>query len=121
MTTEGERFAEAIANRDRDALTALFAEDVDFTALTPRRTWQAGSPDEVVDIVFGNWFEESDHIESTSAAEGESAADTRHVGYRFAITNPDGPHVVAQQAFYRTEGDAIAWMRIVCSGYRPRD
>ena len=43
------------------------------------------------------------------------------MGYRFAITNPDGRHTVEQQAYYRTDGDRISYLRIVCSGYRPAD
>jgi hypothetical protein len=27
--------------------------------------------------------------------------------------------VVEQQAYYATEGGRIAWMRVLCSGFRP--
>ena len=116
----GGRFARAIADKDADALTSLLADDVDFRALTPRKFWEAARPDEVVDIVFGNWFEESDHIdELVEVNDGDDVEDTHQVGYRFAITNADGAHTVEQQAYFRTDGDRIDYMRVVCSGYRP--
>jgi hypothetical protein len=116
----GTRFAEAIAAKDADTLAALLAPDVDFRALTPRKFWEAGSPEEVLEVVFGNWFEEQDRIDAlVDVTLGEPVEDTEHVGYRFAITNPDGQHTVEQQAYYRAEGDRIGYLRVVCSGYRP--
>ncbi len=118
----GTRFAEAIAGRDTAGLVALLAADVDFKALTPRKFWEGSTPTEVLDTVFGNWFEEEDRIDAlVDVARGEPVEDTEHVGYRFAITNPDGAHTVEQQAYYRTDGDRISYLRIVCSGYRPVD
>lgn len=116
----GRRFAEAIAAKDADALTSLLAPDVDFRALTPRKFWEADSPEKVVEVVFGSWFKETDHIdELVAVTEGPDVEDTDHVGYRFAITNPDGAHTVEQQAYYRADGDRIGYLRVVCSGYRP--
>jgi hypothetical protein len=116
----GTRFAEAIAAKDADAVTAVLAPEVDFRALTPRKFWEATTPAEVLDILFENWFEAADHIDAlVDVTVGAPVEDTQQVGYRFAITNPDGPHTVEQQAYYRTEGDRISYLRIVCSGYRP--
>jgi hypothetical protein len=28
-------------------------------------------------------------------------------------------YLVEQQAYYRTDGPRIAWMRVLCSGFRP--
>jgi hypothetical protein len=119
-TDLGTRFAEAIAAKDADALTSLLAPDVDFRALTPRKFWEAASPEEVLEVVFGNWFEEGDRIDAlVGVTSGAPVEDTHHVGYRFAITNPDGRHTVEQQAYYRSDGDRIGYLRVVCSGYRP--
>jgi len=96
MTTIGERFADAIAVHDASALADLFADDVDFRALTPRRLWEATKPTEVVDVVLGNWFEETDRIGSVTRAEAEPVSDTSHVSYRFDIDNEDGPQVAEQ-------------------------
>ena len=122
MTTDslGVRLAEAIAAKDTDAVTSLLATDVDFRALTPRKFWEATRPAQVLEILFDNWFEDSDHIDAlVGVAQGADVEDTHQVGYRLAITNPDGPHTVEQQAYYRTEGDRISYLRLVCSGYRP--
>lgn len=117
--TLGRQLARAIADKDESALRGLLADDVDFRALTPRRAWEAGNPDEVVDAVFGHWFGESDRIVADEITDGEAVSDTAHVSYRFDIDNPDGSHVVEQQVYYRGT-DRIDYARIVCSGYRPR-
>jgi len=119
-TSLGRRFARAIADKDAEALTSLLSPDIDFRALTPRKFWEAARPDEVVDIVFGSWFEPSDHIDDlVDSTDGADVQDTHEVGYRFVITNDEGAHTVEQQAYYRAEGDQISYMRLVCSGYRP--
>jgi len=116
----GTRFAEAVAAKDTVALTELLAPEIDFRALTPRKFWEAATPAEVLDILFDSWFEEQDHIDAlVDVSVGTPVEDTQQVGYRFAITNPDGPHTVEQQAYYRADGDQIGYLRVVCSGYRP--
>jgi hypothetical protein len=119
----GQRLARAIADKDEPALRGVLADDVDFRGLTPGRTWEANSPDEVVEIAFGHWFEESDRIVADVVTEGDAVGDTARVSYRFDIDNPDGEHVVEQQVYYRSDpasGDRISYARVVCSGYRPR-
>jgi hypothetical protein len=116
----GRRLAQAIADKDADTLTALLSPDVDFRALTPKKFWEATQPAEVADIVFGTWFEESDHITLlVEVTDGDDVEDTHRVSYRFAISNADGAHTVEQQAYYRADGDRIGYLRVVCSGYRP--
>jgi hypothetical protein len=119
-TSVGEAWVRAIADRDVDGLKAMLADEVSFKGLTPRRFWEAATPDEVAEVVFDNWFEESDQIDAASTEEGEDVEDVGRVGYRFEITNPDGPHVVEQQAYYRATDGRIDYLRIVCSGFRPR-
>lgn len=120
MASLGERFAQAMVQRDRDGMAALLDDDVDFKALTPGRFWQAATPAEVVDIVFGSWFEEHDHIDAVADLEtGTPVGDTQRTGYRFDLTTPDGPHVVEQQAYYRERDGRLLYLRIVCSGFRP--
>jgi hypothetical protein len=41
------------------------------------------------------------------------------VGYRFRVRNPDGTFVVEQQAYLAALDGQIAWMRVLCSGFRP--
>lgn len=119
MPTPGRRFVDAIAAHDADALAAVLAPDVDFKGLTPRRLWEAGSPPGVVDAVLGHWFEEQDRVTAVTTVE-DAVADTARIGYGFDLELPDGPYVVEQQAYYRVDGDRISYLRIVCSGFRPR-
>ena len=45
--------------------------------------------------------------------------DRQRVAWRFAVSTPDGPHLVEQQAYYSTTDGRISWMRVLCSGFRP--
>lgn len=119
-TDLGSRFATALAAKDSAALTDLLTPDVDFLGLTPRRMWEAHSPEEVLEIL-ATWFGEQDLIDTLDEiTAGQPVEDTEHVGYRLTVTTPDGPHTVAQQAYYRADGDRIAYLRVMCSGFRPR-
>lgn len=116
----GTRFAAALAAKDSAALTELLAPDVDFLGLTPRRMWEAHTPGEVLEVL-GTWFGEEDRIEALLAVSaGEPVEDTEHVGYRLTVVTPDGPHTVAQHAYYRTDDGRIAYLRVMCSGFRPQ-
>ena len=118
--TIGSEFAQALAARDFDRIAGLLHPEIDFRALTPRRFWEASSPQQVVDEILTTWFEESDVVEDVLAIETGGVADREHVSYRFAGTNPDGAFVVEQQAYYTQRDGRIDWMRVLCSGYCPR-
>jgi hypothetical protein len=118
--TLGTRFARAIAAKDEEALRELLADDVDFRGLTPRRTWEGTSPDDVVETVFGSWFEDTDRIEQVlDVRDGDDVGDTARVSYRFDLTNADGDFVAEQQVYYRGD-ETIDYLRVLCSGFRPR-
>lgn len=117
----GRAFAEALAAKDFDGVEALLDPDIDFRALTPRREWQAGHPAEVVAEILRTWFDDSDHIEELAAVDTGTVSDRQHVAYRFHGRADDGPFVVEQQAYYTVRDGRIDWMRIVCSGFRPRE
>lgn len=118
--TLGTRFAHAIAAKDADALRGLLADDVDFRGLTPGRTWEGTGPDDVLQTVFGSWFEDTDRIEQVEhVQDGDDVADTARVSYRFDLSNADGDFVVEQQVYYRG-GESIDYLRVLCSGFRRR-
>lgn len=119
-STLGHEFAEALVRKDFDGVMALLAEDVDFKALTPRRDWQASSPQAVVDDALSQWFGDSVKLDSLVAVEADSVGDRRRVSYRFHGVNVDGPFVLEQQAYYTEADGRIDWMRVLCSGFRPR-
>jgi hypothetical protein len=122
VATIGERFAQALAAKDRAALRDVLDPAIDFKALTPRKFWEASSADALVDeVILGAWFEPKDHIDSLDEVRTSSVADRDHVSYRLHLTNPDGSFLVEQQAYFSVEGERIVYLRILCSGYRPLD
>jgi hypothetical protein len=118
-TTLGADFARALAAKDSAAIRELIHPEIDFRGLTPSRSWEASNRDELISILFEDWFEDKDEIEALESVESDSLADRDRVGYRFSVNNPDGRHVVEQQAYLAERDGQICWMRVVCSGFRP--
>jgi hypothetical protein len=120
MTTAGERFAQALGHKDQDALCALLADPIDFQALTPRRHWQAATGRQVAEeIILGHWFDAGDDIQELCSVTTGQVVDCEHVAYRLRVRTAGRDYLVEQQAYYRTEGPRITWMRVLCSGYQP--
>jgi hypothetical protein len=120
VDTLGRRFAEALAAKDVDQLSALLAADVDFRGLTPQKFWEAADNAAVIDILLGTWFAPDENIEEVlDLDEKNPVEDTAHVSYRFAISTPGGRHTAEQQAYYRAADDQISYLRVLCSGFRP--
>ena len=118
-TTLGADFARALAAKDSAAIRELIHPEIDFRGLTPNRGWEANDRDELMSVLLGSWFEDDDEIEALEWLESDSFADRERVGYRFSVTNPDGRHLVEQQAYLADRDGQIGWMRVVCSGFRP--
>lgn len=120
MTTAGERFAQALGRKDQDALCALLGDPIDFQALTPRRHWQAATGRQVAEeIILGHWFDAGDDILELCSVTTGRVVDCQHVAYRLRVRTEGRDHLVEQQAYYRTDGPRITWMRVLCSGYQP--
>ena len=115
----GSDFARALAAKDSARLRELVHPEIDFRGLTPSRAWEASDPDELMSVLFGDWFEDKDEITGIESVESDDVADRERVGYRFSVTNPDGDFLVEQQAYFEERDGRIAWMRVVCSGFRP--
>jgi hypothetical protein len=119
IETLGEEFAHALAAKDSGRLLDLMHPEIDFRGLTPNRAWEASDRDKVLSVLLDRWFEDKDEIEALEALESDSVADRQRVGYRFSVRNPDGRHVVEQQAYLSGRDGQIEWMRVLCSGFRP--
>ena len=118
--TAGERFARALAAKDSGALCALLADPVDFQALTPGRHWQADTGRQAVEeIILARWFGPEDDITELCSVTPGRVLDREHVAYRVRVHRAGRDYLVEQQAYYRTEGPCITWMRVLCSGYQP--
>jgi len=119
QTTVGADFARAFADKDAGRVRELIHPEIDFRALTPNRQWEARDVDTLVSILFDDWLEDTDEVESVESIECDSVADRERVGYRLSVRNPDGRFLVEQQAYLEARDGRIAWMRVVCSGFRP--
>jgi hypothetical protein len=118
--TAGERFARALAAKDSGALYALLGDPVDFQALTPGRHWQAGTGRQAVEeIILARWFGAGDDIIELCSVTPGWVLDREHIAYRLRVRREGRDYLVEQQAYYRTEGSRITWMRVLCSGYQP--
>ncbi len=72
--TAGTAFAEALAAKDHDRLRALLAPTLDFRGLTPRRSWEAAGPEQLIADVLSIWFDEDDEIEELERVETDTVA-----------------------------------------------
>lgn len=120
-TSLGGLLARSIAEGNRTMLLGLLAPDVDFRAVTPSRSWESRSAEEVADVIIGLWFGGERHIDAVERVECDTVADRERVGYRFLATTPDGKAVVEQQAYLDVHDGMITALRIACSGYRRID
>ena len=116
----GERFARALAAKDSAGLKALLSPDVDFRAMTPSRFWESNDVDVIVDeTILGTWFTPPRRIAELVAVETGRIGSLERVAYRLIVDRPDGHFTIEQQAYYETDGSAISWMRLMCSGFLP--
>jgi hypothetical protein len=116
----GKAFAEALARKDDAGVAAVLDPEIDFRGLTPSRSWEASGADAVLKLMLSQRFEDSDEIEEVASLDTDAFADRQRVAYRFHVRNPDGSFVVEQQAYYTERDGQITWMRVLCSGFRPR-
>ena len=119
LATVGAEFARALAAKDSARIRGLLDPEIDFRGLTPNRSWEASQADDVVTMLLGDWFEDSDVIEGLEHLESDEFSDRERVGYRFSVRNPKGSFLVEQQAYLSARDGQIDWMRVLCSGFRP--
>jgi hypothetical protein len=115
----GPAFAHALAARDFDKLQLLLDPEVEFRALTPRRSWEADGDSPTVEL-FRKWFDEATVIERVEQVDLDSVGDRQHLVYRFSGHDDDAPFVIEQQVYFTERDGRIDWMRMMCSGFRPR-
>jgi hypothetical protein len=116
----GRSYAEALGGKDFERVRSLLHPDIDFRGLTPGRAWEASDAETVIGEVLQHWFEPSDELDRVVMIDTDSFADRERVAYRFEGHNADGEFVVEQQAYYAERDGRIGWMRVLCSGFRPR-
>jgi hypothetical protein len=118
----GRGFAEALAAKDFDRIaTEIVDPHIDFRGLTPKRSWEASSADQLVSEVLVEWLEPTDHPEGLINCESAEFADRHRVAYAIRGHNDEGPFQFEQQAYFTERDGRIDWMRVVCSGFCPVD
>jgi hypothetical protein len=117
-TAVAERFLEALEARDFDGIASCFAPNSRLRALVPTAVREDEGSAAVAER-FRYWVGEmTDFAISDTAVE--EFVDRLHVRYRMSGIDPeDGPVICEQHAYLTLEGDAIAAMNLVCSGWRP--
>jgi hypothetical protein len=114
----GPAFAHALARGDLEQIAEVLCPDIDFGALTPRRTWQATTAEDAV-RVLRTWFETAT-VDEVISIHADAVGDRHCVTYRFAGDRPQGPFVIEQHAYFSDRDGRIGWLRLVCSGFRPQ-
>jgi hypothetical protein len=114
----GFAFAEALAGGEPPLVKELLAHEIDFCAVTPRRTWKASSDEEVLEIL-GQWFPETRVVERLVAVETDEIVDRQRLRYRLHGHDREGGFEIEQQAYLSARDGRIDWMRLLCSGFRP--
>lgn len=113
-------FVTAIAQLDLPGAAALLHPETDFRAMTPNRVWEAGTPGEVEAVLRGWFADPSETVEDITATEPATIGDVARVGWLVRISDAGGAFVFEQQAYVRERDGQIDWMRLICSGWRPR-
>ncbi len=73
----GREFVRALSAKDSASIVSLLDAQIDFRGLTPNHEWRAESPDDVLEILFGSWFEPTDHIREVSSSFSRSTRARR--------------------------------------------
>jgi len=117
-TAVGQSFFESLAAQDFDRLEALFAPQVRFRALLPRRTCEEKTA-EAATGWLRRWFGEADTLQVLQST-ADQVFDRLHLAYRFRLHDTaNGWRVIEQHAYCDVQDDHIADMWLLCSGFRP--
>ena len=118
-TPLGAAFAHAIAAHDFAKLAELLHPEVEFRALTPRRSWEPAARDGALKVLR-TWFGDCD-IHDVLRVDTTEIAGRHHVVYRYQGVRQAGSFVIEQHAYYEQTDGRITWIRLLCSGFRSRE
>jgi hypothetical protein len=115
-----ERFVDALARGDWDAIEQLLGPEVQLRALVPATLREEEGPAAVLGR-FKFWWAALDDLRLLDSGI-EPMANQVRVHYRLAGADPDdGPVVVEQQCYFTVVDGSIAKINSVCSGFQPAD
>ena len=113
-----DRLVAAIVARDEAAISACFAEDVSFRALTPHVLRERDGASGTAELI-ADWFASSTELEPVEVRE-EPLADRTLVCCRYVGVKEGEPFVLEHRVVCVLEGDRIAKADLLCTGFRPR-
>jgi hypothetical protein len=113
----GDSFVHALAAQDFDALQAIFLPVVRFRALVPSGERFGQTATEAAGWLR-RWFGSADTLEVMQSA-CTPVFDRLYLNYRMRVHDEKGWHVIEQHAYCVLQGDQIADMWLICSGFRP--
>jgi hypothetical protein len=115
----GRALIEAIVAHDWERIAGLFETDARFRAVVPQDQpfRDRNGPSEAA-AQFQRWFGDADVTELVSSFV-QPMGDRVHVAYRIHEHEPEGWYLVEQQAYITPGERRIAYMNLVCSGFRP--
>jgi len=115
----GRAFIDAIVAHDWDGVAACFEPGATFRGLIPKSNplrERTGGGEAAAQLRA--WFGDADVTELVTSTV-EPMHDRVHVAYKIHEHEPDGWYVVEQQAFITPGQGGIAYMNLLCSGFRP--
>ena len=115
----GRRLIDGIVAHDWAAIADCFEPDARLRAVVPQENpfRDRVGAQEAADQIR-RWFGDADVTELVSSSV-EPMGDRVHVAYRIHEHEPDGWYLVEQQAFITPGEGGIAFLNLVCSGFRP--
>jgi ketosteroid isomerase-like protein len=114
----GSKLVQAVAAQDPSAVTACFADDVEFRALIPRGLRQRRGAPETALLISG-WFADSTDLDLVDSRVDE-VGDRLHIAYRFEGAEEGEPYLVEQHLYATVRNGRIHRADLLCSGFRPR-
>lgn len=114
----GQRFLDALTQRDFDGLEELLAADVWLRALLPRHLDEHYGPGETAGA-FRAWYGTAEAIEAITQ-DIDKVVGKERIRYRFVLRPewaPDTWHVIEQMAFLSIKDGLIRKIDLVCTGF----
>ena len=119
MTEVGDRFVDAVARRDFDAVAACFSPDAEVRILTPHQLRELSGPAEAADR-FRAWFGPMDGFELLDAGV-EHIADRVRIRWHTRGCDPEKGWQENDHTGYAQLDDSglIVALNVSCTGFRP--
>lgn len=117
-----ERFLDAVGRRDFAELENVFAPNVWFRALLPRRILESNIASDAI-AAFRGWIEGASDFR-VLATDHHASQGREFVSYRFLLRPdwaPEQWHVMEQSGYLRERAGQISRFDVVCTGFYPVD